>query len=77
MRLRASCARLGDELPPSRANASASQRSRDELLVDQPLGHDHMRQRIDHRDIGAGPQRQVVVGLHVRRSAPCRSAADR
>ena len=35
-------------------------------LVDQPLGHDDMAQRIEQRDIGAGAQRQVVIRLHMR-----------
>ena len=39
----------------------------DVLLGQQAFGHDHVRQRGDHRDVGAGPQRQVEVGLDVRR----------
>ena len=36
-------------------------------LVDQPLGDDHVRQRVDEGDVGAGLQRQVIVGLDVGR----------
>ena len=39
----------------------------DEGLVHQALGHDDMRQGIDHRDVGAGLQRQMIVGLDMRR----------
>ena len=39
-----------------------------EGLVDQPLGDDDMRERVEDRDVGAGPQRQVIVGLDVRRA---------
>ena len=45
-----------------------SQRSRTNALVHQPFGDDDMRQRRQHRDIGAGPQRQVVRGLDMRRA---------
>ena len=38
----------------------------DERLVDQPLGDDDMRDRIEDRDIGSGLQRQMIVGLDVR-----------
>ena len=38
----------------------------DVLLLDQPFGDDHMGKAVDQRDVGAGPQLQVVVGLDVR-----------
>ena len=40
-----------------------------EGLVDEALGDDDMGERVDHRDIGARPQRQMVVGL--RHAAIC------
>jgi hypothetical protein len=39
-----------------------------ELLVDEPLRHDHMRQRIQDGGVGARPQREMIVGLHMRRA---------
>ncbi len=36
-------------------------------LVDQSFCHDHMSDSVDHGDIGAGLQRQMVFGLDVRR----------
>ena len=39
-----------------------------EGLVDEALGDDHMRHRGDDRDIGSGPQRQMVIRLHMRRA---------
>ena len=48
-----------------------------EGLVDQALGDDHMRERVDDGDVGAGPQRQVIVGLDMRRFARGRCGADR
>ncbi|MNT52773.1 hypothetical protein D3C72_1898130 [compost metagenome] len=39
----------------------------DEGLVEQPFRDDHMRQRGDDSDIGAGFQRQMVVRLGVDR----------
>ena len=39
-----------------------------EGFIDQALGHDDMRHRGQHRDIGARRQRQVVIGLDMGRS---------
>ncbi len=36
-------------------------------LVDEAFGDDDVRDRVDQRDVGAGPQRQVEVGMDVRR----------
>ncbi len=36
-------------------------------LVDEAFRDDDVRDRIDQRDVGAGPQRQVEVGVDVRR----------
>ena len=36
------------------------------VLVDEPLGEEHVEQPVDERDVGAGPQRQVLVGDHRR-----------
>ena len=36
-------------------------------FVDQAFGDDDMRHGVDHRDVGAGHQRQVIVRLDVRR----------
>ena len=41
---------------------------RDVALVRQPFRHDDVRQRIDHRDVRARPQLQVIVRLDVRRA---------
>ena len=38
----------------------------DELLVHQPFSHDDVREGVDHRDVGAGQQRQMIVRLNVR-----------
>ena len=38
----------------------------DELLLDESLGDDHVREAVDQRDVGAGAQLQMVVGAHVR-----------
>ncbi len=37
-----------------------------EPLVDQAFGDDRVRQRVQQRGVGAGPQRQVIVGLDMR-----------
>ena len=36
------------------AKASASQRSRTKSSSTRPFGDDDMRQRVEHRDVGAG-----------------------
>ena len=58
---------LGDELAPALEGRRVAALG-DEGLVDQALGDDDVRHRVDHGDVGAGPQRQVVVGLDVRRA---------
>ena len=40
----------------------------DEFLVHQPLGDDDMGERGQHGDVGAGLERQMVVGLDMRRA---------
>jgi hypothetical protein len=45
--------RGGDELGPVLEFVPVAALA-DEGLVDQALGHDDMRQRVDHRDVGAG-----------------------
>jgi hypothetical protein len=37
-----------------------------EGVVHQPFGHDHMRQCVQDRGIGAGPERQVIIGRDMR-----------
>ena len=49
----------------------------DEGLVDQALGDDDVRQRGQHRDVGAGLQRQVIVAPRYAACAPGRCGADR
>ena len=49
-----------------RSNSRASQRSRDEFFVGEALGHDHVRHRVEQRDVGAGHQLQKIVGLDMR-----------
>jgi hypothetical protein len=39
-----------------------------EVLFDQALGDDHVRQGVDQRDVGAGAQFQVLLGRDVRRA---------
>lgn len=39
----------------------------DELFVEQAFGDDDMRQRRQHGHVGARLQRQVIIGLHMRR----------
>ena len=48
-----------------------------ESLVDEPFGHDDMRERIDDRDVRAGPQREMIVGLDMRRAHEIDAARDR
>ena len=56
---------------------AGSQRSRTKAFVDQALGDDDMRQRVQNRDVGSGPQRQMIVGLDVRGPDRDRCGADR
>ena len=49
----------------------------DEAAVGHALGDDDVRHGVEHGDVGAGAQLQVVVGLDVRASARCRCGADR
>ncbi len=39
-----------------------------EGLVDEAFGHDDVGERGEHRDIGAGQQRQMMRGLHMGRA---------
>ena len=54
--------RPGDEFGPFAIFVQVAP-LRDERLVGQLLGHDDMGQRGQHRDIGAGLQRQVIARL--------------
>ncbi len=49
-------------------NASRSQRSRTYASSTRPFGHDDMRHRVQHGDIGAGSDRQVIRSLDMRRA---------
>ena len=60
-------ARLADKGLPARECLGLAARS-DKGLVDQPFGNDHMRQRIEQGDIGAGPQLEQVIRLDMRRA---------
>ena len=53
-------ARLGDEGRPVLELVPVAALA-DEGLVDEALGDDDMRHRGQHRDVGAGPQRQVMA----------------
>ena len=66
-RLRA-VARLGDERRPVGERLGIAALARRSSFVHQALGHDHMRQRGQHRDIGARTQRQMVRRLDMRRA---------
>lgn len=57
--------RLGDERGPLLEILQLAALAH-ERLVDQALGDDDMRHRGQHRDVGAGQEREVVRGLHVR-----------
>ncbi len=46
--------------------ASSSHRLRDVFVSQQAFGDDDVRDGVDHRDVGAGLQLQVVVGVDVR-----------
>ena len=50
------------------SNSDQSQRSRTKASSTQAFGDDHMGQRGQHRDVGAGLQRQVIGGLDMRRA---------
>ncbi len=58
---------LGDELAPLRERIAFAARA-DELLVDEILGDDDVSQRVDQRDVRAGLELEVIVGLDVRRA---------
>ena len=59
----------GEEMNAAQvAKSSGSQRSCDELVVDEVLGDDDVREGVDDRDVGARAQLQVVVRLDVRRA---------
>ena len=49
----------------------------DVVLPGQPFGDDDVRERVEQRDVGAGPHLQVAVGLDVRRPHQRDLAADR
>src|SRR5690606_19088978 len=55
-----------DELQPIRETAVVTTLG-DKMRVVQRLRHDDMRQSVEYRHIGAGPQLQMMVGTHVRR----------
>ena len=75
-RFRASCCGSATNAAQS-SNSFQSQRSRTKALVDQAFGDDDMGQRGEHRDVGAGQQRQMIGGLDMRRCARGRCGADR
>jgi hypothetical protein len=60
-------ARLGDERRPVLEFVPVAPLAH-ESLVDQAFGDDHMGERREHRDIGAGQQGQMMRGFHVRRA---------
>ncbi len=60
-------ARLGNECLPLGEFLHVAARG-DEIVFHQPLGHDHVGERIDQRDIGARAQLQVIRSLDVRRA---------
>ncbi len=57
---------FGDELAPLLEGRQVAALL-DVRLIHQAFGDDHVRERIDHGDVGARPQRQMVIGLNVRR----------
>ncbi len=63
--LRANVSSAGDERPPALERLALASR-RDERLVDQPFGDDDVRERVDQRDVRAGPQLQMMPRLDVR-----------
>ena len=74
---RATVARLGDERRPSPANSSQSQRSRTNASSTRPSVTMTCAMRGQHRDIGAGLQRQVIARPRHAACAPGRCGADR
>ena len=58
---------IGDESRPGLEIAGIAALA-DEGFVDQALGDDDMRERVEDRDVCSGLQRQMIVGLDVRRS---------
>ena len=59
--------RILDELLPAGEGFLVATRS-DEAAVGHALGDDDVRHRVEHGDVGAGTQLQMVVGLDVRRA---------
>ena len=49
-----------DEVAPLLEGVDLAARAH-EVLLDQSLGHDHVRERVDQRHVGAGPQLQVIA----------------
>ena len=60
-------ARLGNERGPIAELVPVAALAH-ELFVDQAFGDDDMRQRGEDRDVGAGPQRQVIGRFDMRRA---------
>ena len=58
---------VGDEARPALESVEIAALAH-VFLVDQTLGHDHVREGVDHRDVRAGQQGQMIIGLDVRRS---------
>ena len=58
---------LGDEARPGFEIGEIAALAH-EGLVDQALGDDDMRERVEDGDIGSGPQRQMIVRLDMRAS---------
>ena len=61
------CSPAGDERRPIGKGVGVAALAH-ESFVDQPFGDDDMRQGIEHRDVGAGPERQVICRLDMRRA---------
>ena len=57
--------RIGDEARPGLEIGQIAALA-DEGFVDQALGDDDMRDRVEDRDVGSGLQREMIVGLDVR-----------
>ena len=69
-------ARIADELEPL-VEGRLVAAPRDELLVLQALGHDHVRHRVDEGHVGARAQLQVVRRRGHAATAPGRCGAGR